>query len=186
MVPDGVPFEALDADPPTVLVFIFGPSNRRNEHVRLLSTLSTVLSRAGTVRELCAAKSPEVVRETILRHEEPETEEGDQERSMVMAFIQDEDCFDRILQVFSASVSGSVSVLDAANARAYLHRMPVFSAFWSESPSGFQRIVIGIVDRQFSNDVVRRIHTAAGSAGRDAGLLVAVQDLSYCSGCLNF
>ena len=38
VVPDGVPFEALDADPPTVLVFIFGPSNRRNEHVRLLST----------------------------------------------------------------------------------------------------------------------------------------------------
>lgn len=186
VAPEGVPFESADEKPATVLVFIFGPSNRRNEHVRLLSTLSTVLGREGVVRELCSAKSPEAVRESILRHEEPEIWEGDQERSMVLAFVQDEDCFERILQVFSASMNSSVSVLEASNARAYLHRMPVFSAFWSDSPSGFQRIVVGIVERQFGNDIVRRIHTAAGSEGREAGLLVAVQDLSYCSGQLNF
>lgn len=106
---------------------------------------------------------------------------------MVMAFIQDEDCFYRILQVFSASSeNNTVSVLDASNARTYLNRMPVFSMFWSESTSGFQKIILGIVERQFSNDIVRRIHTAAGREGRNAGLVVAVQDLSYCSGHLNF
>ncbi len=186
VAPEGVPFDSIDGNPATVLAFIFGPSQRRNEHVRLLSTLSTVLGCEGVVRELCSTGSAEAVRESILRHEEPEIWEGDQERSMVLAFVQDEDCFERILQVFSASMNSSVSVLDAANARAYLHRMPMFSAFWSDSPSGFQRIVVGIVERQFGNDVVRRIHTAAGKEGREAGLLVAVQELSYCSGHLNF
>lgn len=186
VAPEGVPFDSIDGNPATVLVFIFGPSQRRNEHVRLLSTLSTVLGREGVVHELCSAVSAEAVRDSILRHEEPEIWEGDQERSMVLTFVQDEDCFERILQVFSASMNGSVSVLDASNARAYLHRMPVFSAFWSDSPSGFQRIIVGVVERQFGNDIVRRIHAAAGSKGREAGLLVAVQELSYCSGHLNF
>lgn len=186
VVPDGVPFEALDGKPVRVLVFIFGPSNRRNDHVRLLSSLSTILSRERAVQELCAATTPEVVRETLLRHEEGDVEENVKSWSMVHAFVQDEACFDDVLQAFSGAVVGGLSVIDASNARNYLNRIPVFSAFWTDSNAGFQRVVIGIVDSKLSNDVVRRIHTAAGREGREAGLMVTVQDLSYCTGKLNF
>mgnify|MGYP006279536587 CR=1 FL=1 len=183
---EGVPFESLDGDPATIVVFIFGPSNRRNEHIRLLSSVSAILSNERAVAEVFAAKTPEAVREAILRHEEPVAEEEDQKRSMVFAFVQDENRFERILQIFSASVNGSVSVIEASNARAFLNRLPVFSGFWTETSAGFQRVIVGIVESKFSNDVVRRIHTEANREEAEGGLLVAVLELAYCSGNLDF
>jgi hypothetical protein len=94
--------------------------------------------------------------------------------------------FEDILQVFSAAVKGSITVVETNNAGYYLHRLPLFSAYWSDVTQTFNRLIIAVVDRDFTNDVIRRIHMVANNIEKETGVLITVQDLVYTSGSIEF
>ena len=77
-------------------------------------------------------------------------------------------------------------VLETNAAGYYLHRLPLFAAYWSENQKRFCRLILAVVDRDLSNDVIRRIHTAVEDLENTAGVLVSVQELFYSSGRLEF
>ncbi|MBD3317330.1 MAG: hypothetical protein GF344_16200, partial [Chitinivibrionales bacterium] len=68
IVPRGIDFDALDGEPTKVLAFIVGPSERRNDHIHLLSGISRVINRSDAVDELLSMRKPETARESFLRH----------------------------------------------------------------------------------------------------------------------
>jgi hypothetical protein len=79
-------------------------------------------------------------------------------QSLFHVFVQREDFFNEILQGFTAAVQGSLLVLDASNAGSYLYSLPLFSALWSEGRTTFNKIIVAVVNKGLSNDVLRRIH----------------------------
>jgi hypothetical protein len=83
-------------------------------------------------------------------------------------------------------VDGSISVLETNAAGYYLHRLPLFAAYWSESQKGFCRLILAVVDRDLCNDVIRRIQTLVEDIDKSPGVLVSVQELFYSSGSLEF
>ena len=96
--------------------------------------------------------------------------------------IQREEHFDEILEIFSASVQGSVAVIEAKSAGAYLHRIPLFAAYWTEQPSSHSSIILAVVDKGLCNDIIRRISLVVDNLDREPGVLVSVQDLLYSAG----
>lgn len=105
---------------------------------------------------------------------------------MFYVMIQKEAIFDEILELFASVNEGSISVVETNNASAYLHAMPLYSAFWNESRNRFGRIVISCVDRALCNDIVRRINMIAGDIESESGVMIAIHDLSYVAGSLDF
>lgn len=183
--PDGIDFDSFDGTPTRVLAFIVGPADKRDEHVRLLASISRILNNREVVSELVAAGTPTALRESFLRHaaETVETTEETQ-RSLFHVFIQREELFQDILQVFSEVNQCSIAVLEAGDASQHLHAMPLFAGFWSSEGKNYHRVVLAVVPRNFANETLRRLDTVVGDIGANKGILITIQDLFYCSGSL--
>lgn len=56
---NGVPFDAIDGEPVTVIVAILAPEEQRRQHLRILADVSRVLRRPDFRRRLALVSSPE-------------------------------------------------------------------------------------------------------------------------------
>jgi mannitol/fructose-specific phosphotransferase system IIA component (Ntr-type) len=187
IAPSGVDFEALDGRKTYIFFFIIGPQPLRNKHVQILSTVSLFLESKNFVDRLLKAADASTVRRlieerlSIVAQAHPA-----REKSMLYVMIQREGIFDEILELLASLNEGSISVVETNNASAYLHTLPLYSAFWNESRNRFGRIVIACVDRGLCNDIVRRINMIAGDIESESGVMIAIHDLTYASGSLDF
>jgi len=187
IVPGGVDFDALDGKPVRVLFFIIGPASMRNRHIQILSSVSKLLSDEHTVQRLADAGNKKTIMGIITEMSgQAGGIERKKEKNLFHVFVQREECFDDILQVFSASAGGSISVIEVQNAGYYLNALPLFASFWSDQAGRFCRIIVAVVDRDLSNDVIRRVHTAVGDIENAPGVLIAVQDLAYSAGSMEY
>jgi mannitol/fructose-specific phosphotransferase system IIA component (Ntr-type) len=185
VVPDGVDFQALDGKRTSIFFFILGPPSARNRHIQLLSAISRVFKDPGAFSRVMEAREQRSLLQTIRELFGPIRilEAGRRkDRCLLHVFIQTEQYFDEILQVFSAV--GNAAVLETRSAGEYLYRMPLFAAYWTEGHRGFNRIIVAVVDKDLCNEVVRRIDTIAEGVDQSTGLMVVAQDLFYTSGSL--
>ncbi len=184
---DGVDFESMDGEPTRLLTFIIGPADQRNEHVTLLSEISRVLNDKAAVEELVRSRNPEALSESFLRRHRHSLPHQDKEKCLFHVIVQQEHLFNDILEIFSSAVvEGDLSVVEANNAGSYLNRIPMFAAFWKEQDSGFCRVILAVVDKDLSNEVVRRINVCVDDLEQQQGVLVTVHELMLVRGSLNF
>lgn len=184
-VPSGVDFDAVDAAKVKIIVFIIAPEMESNKHIRLLSIISQTLLAHGAVENILSRQTPEEVYEACVRDKDVDIGEREAvERSLIHVFVQDEDMFRDILQVLTGIESSSLVVVGAENASVYLSKLPLFASFWADEPSDFGRIIIAVVDKRLSNEIIRRIESVAGDLNRSTGVMATVQDISYSVGSL--
>ena len=190
VAPSGVTFGAPDDKPIYVFLFILGPSGERNRHIHLLAAASRVLGQEEVVAALraatTAAQAQEVLQQALSYTETGPVDETAASRCLFQALIQREESFEDILEAVSGVVEGSIVVIEGANAGAYLHRIPLFAAYWSESRWREIRIIMAFVHQNLVNEIVRRIHLVAENLDSAPGVLVAVQELLYVEGSLEF
>jgi PTS system nitrogen regulatory IIA component len=182
-----VDFAALDEKPSQIFIFLIGPTDERNEHVRLLASISKAV-RDATVREnISRATSPKEI-EDIFNSQisAPEIADANKQKSQLTVYIQKEEYFDDILEAVSSESDGSVAVLETENANQYLYHMPLFAAFWSDRSKNFSRVLIAVIDRESVNSVLRRIRTLTDDIDKNRGVLVTVHDLAFTLGSLDF
>lgn len=182
-VKDGVEFESMDEAPVHLIAFIIAPCHESNDHIRVLSAISKVLTVPGVIEELIAAPSKEALLDGFLRHTETADESDDDEhRSLIHVFVQEEDLFRELLQVFAGEENCSVMIVEAENTTPYLARTPLFAGFWQDHSARFCRVIIAVVDRRLKNEMLRQVQTITGGLeGRD-DVMVAIQDLAYTAG----
>jgi PTS system nitrogen regulatory IIA component len=68
VVPAGVPFDAIDARPATIIVGVLGPKRGMHaqvEHLRILARVSKVLRESNTRSRILNAKSPRQIFEAL-------------------------------------------------------------------------------------------------------------------------
>ena len=184
-VPDGVSFEAMDDAPVRLLVFIVGPKENSSDHIKVLSTISRVLSDASAVEEMVAARNPEALYESLVRHlrDDPRPEKGEH-KSLFQVVVQDEDLFREILEIFGATEPRFTAVIEAENAGTYLAKVPLFAGLWSDGPRTFSRVIVSLVRKRMTNEIVRRIESVTGPLSKSDRVLVVVQDTFFSGGSL--
>jgi hypothetical protein len=187
IIPQGVDFESIDKKKTNIFFFIIAPRERRNEHIQVLSSVSKLLRSDGTVKKLLAATQPKQIVDHLstfwLKREEIKVRKL---KTLFIIFVQKEVCFDDILQALSAAVEGSISVIETNNAGYYLHKLPLYASFWSEKTRLFSHVIMAVVDKDLSNEVIRRINMVCENIDTEPGVLVTVHDLSYSAGSIEF
>ena len=180
-----VDFQAMDGNPSQLFFFIVGPKTQRSRHVGLLSAISKVVRSKESVNKLLDTTRAEELYQTTLRSiafRSEETPAGP--ASMVHVFIQRDDVFEDILQVFSETTESSLFVDEVQDASAYLHELPLFAALWTESHNTTVKHIRAVVRKSHTNDVIRKISLIEDGILETPGVMVAVQDLQYFTGSI--
>ena len=184
-IPDGVDFDSLDGNPVHLVVFIIGPDEVSDRHVRLLSAISRTLMIPGAVKELVAATSAETARESFLRFSTDDLDTRDRvTKCLVHLFVQDEDRLAELMRAFASIGSTSFVVVEAENASVYLAKLPLFAGFISDSRKSFSKVIVAIADKKLKNEIVRQVEQIVGNLDDATGTLLTVQDIAFAAGSL--
>lgn len=179
----GVDFGAFDHGPSRAFVFIIGPTAQRDVHIRILSAISRGLGASGALDQLFSAADADRIWEVLESRVSLPEVETPKEQSMMTVFVQSQEFFDAILELFSNPIYGHAMVVDAGSAGRSLRSLPLFSAFWTDRPEDFAKIIVAVVPKAISNEIIRKINLICPEAS--SGVLVAVQDLAFVSGSLS-
>ncbi len=184
----GVEFGALDGRPVRLFPFVMGPADRPKEHLMLLSRLARLMRVEESRSALLGATSASEVG-LILSSGESEPEQPPEKRPgmrMLHVFVQDEDVFDDILQVFTATAETSAMVVEGHESTDYLHRHALFAGFWNPDIRHFNRLIIAVVREELVGAAIRSIEYVCGDIGERRDVLVTVTDLELALGSLDY
>ena len=185
-VPNGVEFHAMDEQPVKLFVFIIAPSSSSNVHIKILSAISQVLNVPENVAEMVNAPTAEILAENFLRHVRDEADpKQHNNKTLFRVQVQDEDLFHDVLKIFAGFNSTTIMISEAEPASNYLEKMPLFAGFWSDKQAEFCKVILATVDKNDTNETIRRIEQHTGSLDERDDILLTVQELFYCSGGLN-
>ncbi len=184
---EGVDFESMDGSKTNVFFFMIGPDSERSQHIKILSEISKILKEEGAVDKLLDSKTSSELYSNIVSFVHDEIDENlEKEKVLFNVFIQKEEYFEDILEEFSSDVDGSISVVETKNAGDYLNKMPLFSAYWSDTNLTFSRIIIAVAEKSEVKDIISRVDSIVGGLDNDSGVMVVVQDLLYTLGKIDF
>lgn len=181
-----VEFRSIDGKPVDLFFFVMGPREARNRHIKLLSAISKFASRPEFLSRLRSDRDPAAAHQLLLDNLAFDDETVSTEKVLFQIFVQNLDRFEEVMNLLSSVVPGSISVLETRNAGAYLFRMPLFAAFWTEKTEQEGRIILAVADKRATNSLIRQIQNITGDPDQQTGVLVTVQNLSYAAGTLNF
>jgi nitrogen PTS system EIIA component len=185
-VPDGVDFEAADHKKVQLIIFIIAPVSDNTTHIRLLSSISQALQDAPTVKKMITAKTEKALCDRLTQAAEKDIPVYDEagRKNLLSVTIQDQLTFEKILAAMAGVEGCSISVVDAQNSHSCLKSIPLFAALHNGTQSDFCRIILTVVERRLTNEIIRRIETVTGSLSQCSGILLTVQELSFCAGML--
>lgn len=182
-----IDFSALDNKQTQIFIFLIGPADQRNKHIRLLSSIAKAIREVSVKRQLLHAANPAEVSQIFHdRIDYIEPIGKDKQLSKVEIFIQEEEYFDDILELLSSETEGSIAVYETENANRYLHHMPLFAAFWTDQVKNFSRVITAVIDKEAVNSTIRRIQTIIPDMQSNSGVMITVQDLSFAIGSIDF
>ncbi len=184
VVKKGVDFDSLDGNQTKLIFFIIGPTEKRNKHIKILSSISKLSKDKNMLDILIQSDSESTISNLLKRPLESEIIPNKIEKSQFVIHIQKEELFLDILEILSSEVEGSVSVIDASTAGSYLNRLPLFATFWNEKVSTFSKIIISVIDKRLMNDAIRRINMVLPEDGK--GMIISVNEVIYFDGSIDF
>ena len=97
-------------------------------------------------------------------------------------FVQDEALFDDIIQAVSSVDASSVVVIDSQYEGNYLRRIPLFANVWSDMDHDFSKIIVAVLEKDLTNDVIRRVDHICGGLHTCERVLLTVQNLFFSAG----
>ncbi len=182
IVTQGVDFDSIDGQPAKLIFFSIGSKQQQNQHISTLTSISKVAMDSELLDKLINVKNSDEVYALLHRDDSPV--EVEKKKCQFIIHIQDEEVFQDILEILSADVEGSISVIEAQTAGYYLHKLPLFSSFWNDVSDKFSRMIIAIIDKNLMNETIRRINMVRDD--NKNGVLITVNDLLYIDGSLEY
>jgi len=184
IVPDGMNFNAFDGQASNLIFFIIAPDSDRDLHIRLLSTISRTLTSKAVRKALVVTPQVAEVREVFLRHASGVVDKPATAKSIFHIALQQEEHLNDILQSLAA-LSADVTVIEANDIGSYLHRLPLFASFWNSEEKGYHLLIMGVLNKDLVNELVRNIDTIVGGLAENSGTMITVQDTLISVGSLN-
>ena len=185
-VPDGVDFDAVDHQNIRLIVFLIGPVQETNEHIRILALIAQKLNNSKMVERLIAETSEDGLIEYFENSQRTDLPShcahGGHETMHI--FVQDEDWFNEILQIMSGFEDSQVIVVDAQYEGSYLVKLPFFANVWSDREHKFCKLIIATVEKNTSGEIIRNIDRLVDGLKDCDRVMVTIQPLLYMAGSL--
>jgi mannitol/fructose-specific phosphotransferase system IIA component (Ntr-type) len=183
-----IDYNALDGVKSQLFIFIIGPEKQRNRYIKILSSIAQAIRIESNINLLMNSSDTQTIKDLFNSKLEIEKIEKtkNNEKALITIVVQNEDYFDELLQASADEIGGSIVVYEGENASRYLHKLPLFAAFWNGPQNSFCTVITNLVDKVAINTVIRKVKSIVPNIEKEEGVLLTVQDISYSLGSLDF
>lgn len=190
LAPRAVEFAALDKRKVQLFFVVFAPSDRVTEQLKILATISRMLSQSTVKREILQAADVDTLYEVIVRN----ADEGgggapvkNESYKLLLLVLYYEDDLQEVLEFLIDQGIEGATVVESKGMGAFVSTMPLFAGFLSfmREDRNASRILLTLIPARHEKLVVQGIERITGDLDKKQGAMLLVLDLSFFKGTMN-
>lgn len=187
--PKGVPFEALDKRKVRLFFVVLSPEDRIAEQLKVLASISRIISQGNLKTELLETSSPQVLHEVLCRaSENGETKPAASGRRKLLYVIlyYEEDLRGVLEFLIDQGIEGA-TIFDSKGMGAYVSNMPLFASFlgFMREDRNVSHTVMTLIPAEEEQRFVAGIEAVTGALDKTQGAMIITLDVSFCKGTMN-
>ncbi len=183
----GIAFEALDGKKVRLFFVLLGPVERTRDHLKLLATISNVISRTNVTRELLATTTPAALCEVFLsKLPSDEQPQRHQNQKLLIVILYEEDFFYDILDYFLEAGLDGATIIDSVGMGQYISKMPLFASYigFMDQQKNHSRTLLVTVPENRLSALIDGIESITGDLDRKQGAMVIALDIGFMKGTM--
>lgn len=182
---EGIKFDSYDGKKSQIFFYIVGPSDQKQEHIKILSATSRLLSTPNLIEKLLSAKTTDEIQELILHASLTSSVSiENQEKMLFQIMVSNDLLFNQMVKIAVEQGIESIMVLEGESASAYLYKMPLFSSFWSAQGENSRKLILLTVDKTLTNNLIREFYLIPDIEKKEKEFSLNVTNLYYSAGKL--
>jgi nitrogen PTS system EIIA component len=188
--PDGVDFDALDGRRVTLFFVVFAPSDKVQEHLKLLAGIANALGRTGLKKELLKTRTADVLYEVLVRYlsgNPVETLREDSRRRLLILVLYYEELLNDLLEyLIDVNVEGA-TIIRSEGMGAHISTLPLFAGFmgFMREDQKISHTVMALIPQQDEAEIVRGIEAITGDLDKTRGAMVITLEAAFYKGTMN-
>lgn len=187
--PRGVHFDAVDKKKVRLFFVILGPSDRVQEHLRLLAGVSRTIAHTNARQELIRTKGNEALVEVAQRYfgefESSSQSKVQYHKLLILTLYIEQHMYDILELLLEFGIEGA-SILESSGMGRYISNVPLFAefiGFMNENKNASQTI-IALVPERHLQALVEQIERITGDLDKTEGAALVVLDVNYFKGSM--
>ena len=186
----GVQFEALDNKKVHIFFVMIGPSDKPNEHLKLLSAISRMLRDVKIKNELLKSKTPEALYETVVMDSGEELKKPTpvEKQKLLIIILYEHKYLEDILELFmELGIKGS-TVIDSIGMGGILTKVPLFADFinFLGQNKNYSKTILALVSETELSSIVKEVDELLGDLDKRGGAVIMALDVSFAKGTMEY
>lgn len=190
VAPDGIDFDSLDGKRVKLFFVVFAPSDKVNEHLKVLAGIANTLTRGTLKNELLKTRTPEVLNEVLVRNfggndsqDQPEIRRN---RLLILILYYEDFLTDILEYLIDMNVEGA-TITQSEGMAAHVSKIPLFASFM-----GFMRedrkvshTIMAVIPEMDEPRIIQGIEAITGDLDRKRGAMVMTLDIAFSKGTMD-
>ncbi len=178
-----IDFNSLDGEKINLAIFIIAPEDMPKEHINILSRISSFINNKQIFEKLTEADSVKEITK-ILKYGLADNSKISHEKNIFHIFSMREDYIKKILQTMHSRGQSNATIIEGKSTQEYLLTSPLFRGFWNDNIEESMFIVIAIIDKIHSTEIINNIEKITGPLNQCSNTMMLIQDVPYVAGSL--
>ncbi len=182
-----VAYQALDNRKVRVFFVLLGPLERVRDHLKILATISNLVSRTNLTRELLTASTPTALYENFMRKCRDEDQPPPRAKSkLLMIILYEQDFFHDLLDFFLETGLDGATIIDSLGMGQFISKMPLFAGYigFMNEQKNHSRTLLVMVPEDLLDGVIKGIEAIVGDLDQKQGAMLIALDVALSKGSM--
>jgi len=188
--PKGVNFQAVDKKSVHVFFALIGPTDKPNQHLKLLSSISQILRDKNSVADIINSKDSDILYETIILRSKKDYMEKTEKsnKKLMMIVLYEDEYLEDILEMFIELDIKGATVIDSLGMGGILKKAPLFADFTNflGQNKNYSKTILSLVNEEIVPRIVNRIEEKMGDLNKHTGASIITLDVSFMKGTFEY
>ncbi len=186
----GIDFQALDKRKVHIFFVVFAPPDRVTEHLKVLATISRMLSQSAIKREILQSADVDTLYEIIARTVDEgggDVSAKDQTRKLLFLILYYEDDLQAVLEYLIDQGVEGATVIESKGMGAYISTMPLFAGFlnFMREDRNASSTIMALIPARHEQVILHGIEKITGDLDKKQGAMMITLDVSFFKGTMD-
>lgn len=184
----GIAFDAIDKKKSQLFLYIIGPSEATDDHLKILASISSIANNSKTQKELLNAKSDQTLYETLFKHlANINTQLNTKEKmKLILIILYFEEFLHDILEYLLGQGIDGATILESSGMGRYISDVPLFAEFigFLQERKDKSKTIIALIPADKEKHIVQGLEDITGDMNSIQGAMFISIDVGFYKGTM--